>query len=602
MKKYLNHIILALAMTFAIVFLAGNSFVSSAATEATLYKGEKFNEVIKDLAIGHPSASYMCYDVKNIVFTTNTKNTLPTIKKFPNKPIGNKVTAYYDSKNGIAYIYAATQIKFNSDCSYMFMNFYGLDAISYESKSAISTKNVSNMEYMFDSCYDLTDFNASIFNGIKPTCVKGMFRECFELKTVDLSGLDLSAIEDFSSMFLKCKRLENVLWAKFDTSRITNMRSMFNECCALRKMPFPAWFEAKNLTDMQYMFEDCTMLESVNFGNLQTQNVTDMSYMFRNCTSLKTVDLSKLNAKSLKEMDGMFYGCSGLETVSLKNLKAPELDSISSMFYGCSSLKSVDFTGFNPGKLDWVNRMFYGCRSIEAINLKDLDFTKVTDDVNYTDVFHQCDNLKVLISPKNINRAIPLKASFVLDDNGDGKADNTRVYKAIPISKTSHRYVRVADQKNIGDYSGSEENNTPAGKVVATNSTVSVGDNTFIINGDGSATVTTIGASGKVVINEVYALGANHPVTKIADNAAKDNKKIKSLTIGSNVTSIGKNAFKGCNKLKSVTIKANKKLKIGKGAFKKLSKGATIKIKGRKGNAKKKVVKALSKQTNAKVK
>ena len=57
---------------------------------------------------------------------------------------------------------------------------------------------------------------------------------------------------------------------------------------------------------------------------------------------------------------------------------------------------------------------------------------------------------------------------------------------------------------------------------------------------------------------------------------------------------IAADALKDCKKLKKVTIKANKNLKIGKSAFKKINKGATIKIKGVKGNTKKKLVKAIN--------
>ena len=51
-----------------------------------------------------------------------------------------------------------------------------------------------------------------------------------------------------------------------------------------------------------------------------------------------------------------------------------------------------------------------------------------------------------------------------------------------------------------------------------------------------------------------------------------------------------------------ITIKANKSLKVGKNAFIKLHKKAVIKVKGVNGNAKKKIVKAIKKQTKATVK
>lgn len=63
--------------------------------------------------------------------------------------------------------------------------------------------------------------------------------------------------------------------------------------------------------------------------------------------------------------------------------------------------------------------------------------------------------------------------------------------------------------------------------------------------------------------------GKVYKVTKIADNAMKNNKKIRKLIIGANVKSIGKNAFKNCKKLREIVIKTKKLTpeKIGDGAF-----------------------------------
>ncbi|MBE5925252.1 MAG: leucine-rich repeat domain-containing protein [Lachnospiraceae bacterium] len=41
---------------------------------------------------------------------------------------------------------------------------------------------------------------------------------------------------------------------------------------------------------------------------------------------------------------------------------------------------------------------------------------------------------------------------------------------------------------------------------------------------------------------------------EIADNAFKDNKKVESITVGSNITKIGDNAFSDCNNLKKVNL------------------------------------------------
>lgn len=63
----------------------------------------------------------------------------------------------------------------------------------------------------------------------------------------------------------------------------------------------------------------------------------------------------------------------------------------------------------------------------------------------------------------------------------------------------------------------------------------------------------TVTVPDTIVIN-----GVRHKVTSIANNAFKNNKKLKSVVIGKNITKIGKKAFFGCQNLKKITIKTTK--------------------------------------------
>lgn len=98
--------------------------------------------------------------------------------------------------------------------------------------------------------------------------------------------------------------------------------------------------------------------------------------------------------------------------------------------------------------------------------------------------------------------------------------------------------------------------------------------------------------------NETYQ------VTAIEKNAFKNNKKLKSVTIGKNVTKIGASAFSGCKKLKTVSIKSTKLKSVGKSAWKGIVKNATIKVPKSKLNAYKKLLqkKATGLPSKAKIK
>ncbi len=72
--------------------------------------------------------------------------------------------------------------------------------------------------------------------------------------------------------------------------------------------------------------------------------------------------------------------------------------------------------------------------------------------------------------------------------------------------------------------------------------------------------------------------GYTYKVTAIANKAFKNNKKLKSVTIGKNVKKIGKEAFYNCKKLKKITIKSAVLKSVGKNAIKGIHKKATIKV------------------------
>ena len=86
--------------------------------------------------------------------------------------------------------------------------------------------------------------------------------------------------------------------------------------------------------------------------------------------------------------------------------------------------------------------------------------------------------------------------------------------------------------------------------------------------------------------------GYTYKVTEIDSKAFKNNKKLKSVTIGKNVKKIGKEAFYNCKNLKKITIKSSVLKSIGKNAIKNINKKATIKVPKKKLNVYKKLFKS----------
>ncbi|MCM1181302.1 MAG: leucine-rich repeat protein [Clostridium sp.] len=93
-----------------------------------------------------------------------------------------------------------------------------------------------------------------------------------------------------------------------------------------------------------------------------------------------------------------------------------------------------------------------------------------------------------------------------------------------------------------------------------------------------SLSVPALSKKRNYVIPDVVSINnKKYKVTEIEPNAFKNNKKLKSVTIGKNIKKIGKNAFYGCKNLKKITIKSSVLKSVGKNAIKGTNKKAVIK-------------------------
>ncbi|MBR2801055.1 MAG: BspA family leucine-rich repeat surface protein [Erysipelotrichaceae bacterium] len=118
--------------------------------------------------------------------------------------------------------------------------------------------------YWKDNSAKIKSFRVASGQTIRPVSLNGWFDGHSSLTTVDLMGIDSSAVTNFSEMF-----------------------------------------------------DGCAMLTELNLGNIDTANATDMSYMFYSCSSLKELDLRSFNTAKVTDMTNMFTDCTSLRTVKL---------------------------------------------------------------------------------------------------------------------------------------------------------------------------------------------------------------------------------------------------------------------------------------------
>ena len=199
---------------------------------------------------------------------------------------------------------------------------------------------------------------------------------------------------------------------------------------------------------------------------------------------------------------GAFFYCQNLERITLPSA----LQTLSSVtFYGCAALSEVTF----PASLKTIeSSVFDGCRNLSEVKLP-ASLTAIQ-----SSVFHRCSAKTVFYDGS-------------LEQWNHITADNDVLGYSCPslvMNDYTAQFIPVKD----------ENDPDPPPKTV---------------------TITKYTGTESTVI--LPSTINSWPVTKIGEDALKDNTTITSVTIPANVTEIGSNAFAGCTNLTSVNYKGD---------------------------------------------
>ena len=174
---------------------------------------------------------------------------------------------------------------------------------------------------------------------------EGMFSNYNSQRIYAIDGKKLIIVNPVK-MFYYCKNLKSLDISKFDTSAVTDMRSMFNGCSSLTYLDLSNW-DTSNVTNLSSMFYGCSNLESLNLSNFNVSNVTSLSFTFYNCSKLKEIDLSTLNLIKCDNIDYAFGYCSDLLKLRLPDIPKSSSSLIQMFNVACS--KCNDFKFVNGG-------------------------------------------------------------------------------------------------------------------------------------------------------------------------------------------------------------------------------------------------------------
>ncbi len=274
----------------------------------------------------------------------------------------------------------------------------------------LSTSEATSMRAMFYGCYDLTTLEISGLDTSNVTDMHSMFKGCNDLTSLDLSGLDTSCVTDMVAMFSGCSALKSLDPSGLDTSCVTDMCSMFRDCSALTSLDLSG-LDTSCVTDISYMFYGCSALKSLDLSGWNTSKVTDINYMFYKCSALTSLDLSGLDTSCVTtDMRSMFEGCSALKSLDLSGWNTSKVTDMGWMFRDCSALTSLDLSGWNTSEVTDMRSMFSGCSALTSLNLSGWKTSEVTD---MSSMFSRCSALTSLnLSGWNTSKVTGMNGMF----------------------------------------------------------------------------------------------------------------------------------------------------------------------------------------------
>ncbi|WP_294430578.1 BspA family leucine-rich repeat surface protein [uncultured Treponema sp.] len=202
-------------------------------------------------------------------------------------------------------------IPLNADCSGLFANMRSLTSIDL---SAFNTRAVTNMSAMFQGCSSLTEITfGDGFNASNVTDMSSMF-ETTKLTSLDIGDLGIEvedegtpALKNISGMFVESE-IKTIDMSKLNTSAVEDMSFLFSYAVKLESVTFGGSFSTASVKDMSYMFMG-TALSTVDISGFVTTSVETMSNMFAEMKNLQVLDLSSFNLNGVcYDVSCMFSG------------------------------------------------------------------------------------------------------------------------------------------------------------------------------------------------------------------------------------------------------------------------------------------------------
>ena len=268
--------------------------------------------------------------------------------------------------------------------------FYNCSNLKSLNVSNLSTSNVANMSSMFEGCSNLVSLYLENFNLGNVKWVDNMFKDCSNLTTIYAKKNFLlgNNVQSGDNMFTGCTKLVGDI--VYDENKVDKTYAKFEGGYLSDRLYTRPWVKyADGTLTFQYGYKktlDAKMneykLEITSYWQSHSSEVTRVVFdkSFASARPTNCVEWFR-NFTKLTTIDG------------IENLNTSNTESMRAMFYGCSQLTSLDLSAFDTQNVNVMNYMFYGCSQLTSLDLSTFD----TQNVNLMDyMFYGCSNLTTI--------------------------------------------------------------------------------------------------------------------------------------------------------------------------------------------------------------
>lgn len=209
--------------------------------------------------------------------------------------------------------------------------------------------------------------NISYSNSL--TDIKNIFKGYLGTGIEFASTNNTSNVTNFNYTFSGCTEVTSLDLSTFNTSNGTNMSYMFSGCRALTSLNLNM-FNTSNVNTMANMFNNCRVLVSLDVSSFDTKNVTTMYQMFSNCWALSSLDLSNFETNALTNTTSMFNTCKALTHIDMRKFDFTGLTNYTSMFGATSSAGVPDYCEIivaDATQKAWINTNFSRLTNVKTV-------------------------------------------------------------------------------------------------------------------------------------------------------------------------------------------------------------------------------------------